>query len=246
MKKIEERRAVLVICETEQDLLTVKENLKMKQNTDFRIRIYANEDNVKETKNNVKIGDIILATNIAGRGTNFKTEKDLEEKGGLHVCVTFLPCNLRVENQAFGRTSRQGNNGTAQLIIRRSEVDELRIIDNDPDFTRIKHERDSLEKKRLKQIKDVFLKELKFKDKIFQKFSNFYRELNKERTTQDFVFVLQDLKEFWAFWLEKKNFNATTIANTTPKQEFEKFLDEARPIINGKISHNPFYCIGLA
>jgi preprotein translocase subunit SecA len=246
IKKIEETRAVLVICETEQDLLTVKKNLEISQNTDFRIRIYANEDNVKETMNKVKIGDIILATNIAGRGTNFRTEKDLEEKGGLHVCVTFLPCNLRVENQAFGRTSRQGNNGTAQLIIRRSEVAELGIFDDNPDFTKIKQERDRLERERLEQIKEVLVKEINFKDEIFQIFSDYYRALKESNTKRDFVFVLQDLKEFWAFWLEKKNFKASTIINTTPKQEFAKFIQEAVAIIEGRITHNPFYCIGLA
>jgi hypothetical protein len=246
LEKIDERRAVLVICETELDLLTIKGNLEKLQNTDFRIRIYANEDNVKETKNKVKIGDIILATNIAGRGTNFRTEKDLEEKGGLHVCVTFLPCNLRVENQAFGRTSRHGNSGTAQLIIRRSEVDELGIVDDDPDFTRIKQERDRFEGERLKNIKEILVKELNFKDEIFGYFSDFYRRLKKRTTTKDFVFVLQDLKEFWAFWLEKNNYKAATIAKTTPKDEFDKFLDEAEAIIHGTISHNPFYCIGLA
>jgi superfamily II DNA/RNA helicase len=153
---------------------------------------------------------------------------------------------LRVEGQAFGRTSRQGNSGTAQLIIRRSEVDELGIIDDDPDFARIKQERDRLEKERLKQIKEVLVKELNFKDKIFEYFSDFYRNLKQVRATKNFMFVLQDLKEFWAFWLEKENFKAATIANTNPKQEFEKFLEKARPIINGTISHNPFYCIGLA
>jgi preprotein translocase subunit SecA len=90
----------------------------------------------KETREKVKIGDIILATNIAGRGTNFKTEEDLEANGGLHVC------NLRVEGQAFGRTSRQGNNGTAQLIIRQSEVDELEIEKSNTNFTDIKGKRD--------------------------------------------------------------------------------------------------------
>jgi preprotein translocase subunit SecA len=115
--KVDQERAVLVICETEEDLLIIENDLKTIQDDSFRVRLYANEGDAKETREKVKIGDIILATNIAGRGTNFKTEKDLEANGGLHVCVGFLPCNLRVEGQAFGRTSRQGNNGTAQLVI---------------------------------------------------------------------------------------------------------------------------------
>jgi hydrogenase maturation factor HypE len=117
----------------------------------------------KKTREKVKIGDIILATNIAGRGTNFKTEEDLEANGGLHVCVGFLPCNLRVEGQAFGRTSRQGNNGTAQLIIRQSEVDELEIEKDNTNFTDIKQKRDSHEATRLEEIKNSLVKELNFK-----------------------------------------------------------------------------------
>lgn len=44
--------------------------------------------------------------------------------------MTFLPCNKRVENQAFGRTARQGNLGTAQLMIKKSEVEKLGIFEN--------------------------------------------------------------------------------------------------------------------
>eukprot|EP00392_Amoebophrya_sp_AT5.2_P010211 g10264.t1 len=62
-------------------------------------------------------GDIIIATNIAGRGTDITLEKAVERNGGLHVCVTFLPANARVQEQNFGRTSRAGNRGTAQLIV---------------------------------------------------------------------------------------------------------------------------------
>ncbi|RZB41657.1 uncharacterized protein BDFB_010502, partial [Asbolus verrucosus] len=246
MEKIDEGRAVLVICETEQDLLTVEKNLQILQNVDFRIRIFANEDNAKETDEKVKIGDIILATNIAGRGTNFKTEEDLEANGGLHVCVGFLPCNLRVEGQAFGRTSRQGNSGTAQLIIRQSEVDELGILEENPNFTIIKQERDRLERERLEEIKNILVRELNFKDELFGYFSEFYRNLKQEKLTREYMFVLQDLKEFWAFWLEKKNFKGKNLGNVTPEREFKNFITQARNIIDGHIQHNPFYCVALA
>ena len=46
-----------------------------------------------------------------------RTSESVEEAGGLHVCVSFLPKNLRVELQAVGRTARQGNRGTARLVL---------------------------------------------------------------------------------------------------------------------------------
>jgi preprotein translocase subunit SecA len=54
---------------------------------------------------------------LAGRGVDLKLNEEVEESGGLHVCVTFLPSNLRVQKQAFGRTARKGKRGTAQLVL---------------------------------------------------------------------------------------------------------------------------------
>jgi preprotein translocase subunit SecA len=62
-------------------------------------------------------GDIIIATNLGGRGTDFKVLNTI-----LHVILTFYPATLRTEEQALGRTSRCGNGGTGQLIL---NIDEL-------------------------------------------------------------------------------------------------------------------------
>jgi preprotein translocase subunit SecA len=75
-----------------------------------------------EKDKKVTEGTIIVATNVAGRGTDINTNDIIELNGGMHVIVGFLPDNQRVESQAFGRTSRKGNKGTCQLILDKKKL----------------------------------------------------------------------------------------------------------------------------
>lgn len=93
----------------------------------IQVKKFQDEDTADVTHETVAPGDVIVATNIAGRGADFKTSKELEKNGGLHVLVGFCPDNERVREQAFFRTSRQGNFGTAQLVVRESEIKRLNI-----------------------------------------------------------------------------------------------------------------------
>jgi len=62
--------------------------------------------------------DVIISTNISGRGTDLKISDNVNDNfGGLHVIISFRPKNLRVELQAFGRTSRKGNTGSGIMIL---------------------------------------------------------------------------------------------------------------------------------
>ena len=61
-------------------------------------------------------GQITVATNMAGRGTDIKLAKGVAELGGLHVIATEPHGSGRVDRQLFGRAARQGDPGSAQMF----------------------------------------------------------------------------------------------------------------------------------
>lgn len=115
------QRAALVICETINRAKTIKRSLRDKEATLF---VSNNMDNTAIFAKELTGGDVIIATNLAGRGADFKVSDQVKADGGLFVVQTFLPENSRVEAQAFGRTARQGSPGSAQLIVCRSHLPE--------------------------------------------------------------------------------------------------------------------------
>jgi preprotein translocase subunit SecA len=48
----------------------------------------------------IDCGGVILASNLAGRGTDISPSEEVEKNGGMHVIISFLPINSRVERQA--------------------------------------------------------------------------------------------------------------------------------------------------
>jgi len=68
-------------------------------------------------------GEITVATNMAGRGTDIRLAKGVAELGGLHVVATERHESRRIDRQLFGRCGRQGDPGSCEAII--SLEDEL-------------------------------------------------------------------------------------------------------------------------
>ncbi|HLE43087.1 MAG TPA: preprotein translocase subunit SecA [Methylomirabilota bacterium] len=68
-------------------------------------------------------GRIMVATNMAGRGTDIRLAPGVAERGGLHVIATERHEAGRIDRQLFGRCGRQGDPGTYEAVV--SLEDEL-------------------------------------------------------------------------------------------------------------------------
>jgi len=73
-------------------------------------------------------GAITIATNMAGRGTDIKLDKNSLEAGGLHVFGTSHNASPRIDRQLVGRAARQGQPGSAQFFT--AATDELLVENN--------------------------------------------------------------------------------------------------------------------
>jgi preprotein translocase subunit SecA len=68
-------------------------------------------------------GNVTIATNMAGRGTDIKLGEGVADIGGLHVLGTERHEARRIDNQLRGRCGRQGDKGSSQFFL--SFEDEL-------------------------------------------------------------------------------------------------------------------------
>ena len=118
------RRAALVICETINTAKEIHEELKTIIPGEIILYCRSDKDNLRKINRNLLPGDVVVATNLAGRGTDIKVSTEVDSNGGLFVMLSFLSQNTRVELQAFGRTARKGKPGSAQVIMCTSHLQE--------------------------------------------------------------------------------------------------------------------------
>jgi preprotein translocase subunit SecA len=69
------------------------------------------------------VGNVTIATNMAGRGTDIKLSPPALAVGGLHVIGTERHTARRIDNQLRGRSGRQGDPGSSRFYV--SLQDEL-------------------------------------------------------------------------------------------------------------------------
>ncbi|MBN2588325.1 MAG: preprotein translocase subunit SecA [Sedimentisphaerales bacterium] len=70
-----------------------------------------------EARDGSKRGNVTIATNMAGRGTDIKLGEGVAKIGGLHILGTERHEARRIDNQLRGRAGRQGDNGSSQFFL---------------------------------------------------------------------------------------------------------------------------------
>ena len=186
----------------------------------------------------IECGSIILSTNLSGRGTDIRISKLLEVNNGLHVILTFVPTSKRIEDQAFGRAGRKGENGSGQYILY-SKLS----------FNELIKKRDIREEKELKFLEEVYQKKIDLFADIFEDFTELLKIIEKKIGNNEIM--LLDIKEKWALFLveneltdiEKEykdekslNFDEKLFASIKPK--FEQFKKCILDDITGKYNYS--------
>jgi preprotein translocase subunit SecA len=70
-----------------------------------------------EARDGSKWGNVTIATNMAGRGTDIKLGPGVAKIGGLHIVGTERHEARRIDNQLRGRAGRQGDAGSSQFFL---------------------------------------------------------------------------------------------------------------------------------
>jgi len=240
------KQPILIICDSIAEAQQLETHLKI--NTKCNItEYYKNEHSLYNSVTNkpkeFSAGDIIISTNKGGRGTDISTKA----KDGLHVILGFLPENIRIEDQAMGRASRNGQKGSGRLIIKvddsyaqeyldKNEKNEKLVKFSEIIIEKEKHKREREEQENLSQLIEVDLNQLDAQEEVFSVFNEFKLKLFSQSfpinaTEKELVdlkkLVLTILNDRFAFWLDKSSTKVEQVNSIDSKNFFiEAFKKE--------------------
>uniref|UniRef100_A0AC34FF64 Chloroplast protein-transporting ATPase n=1 Tax=Panagrolaimus sp. ES5 TaxID=591445 RepID=A0AC34FF64_9BILA len=207
--KLQAGRAVLIISNYIDHAERIAKSLQI--HFDSNVILYTDKDGSAVTEKQIKPGQCIVATNIAGRGTDLMISEEVEKLGGLHVLLTFLPENDRVERQNIGRTSRTGNRGTSQMVLNLQVSNILLAFIKNTDSGSYLSDNSILES--LRKLRD---------DKSLQAVDKLLEEIK----------ITQNRDEAFKKFMEIRETILKQITKDTVEKEFEPFINATDVISN--------------
>ena len=129
IEKAREGRAVLVFFESEAKLQAYQDSEYGRQHPAGTVEtITSMTRNIRQSVLTTHSGSVTLLSREHGRGLDFHCkDKKVEDTGDIHVVQTFLSEQLSEEIQIRGRTARQKNKGSFELVLLASDLDKFDI-----------------------------------------------------------------------------------------------------------------------
>ncbi|XP_039873728.1 uncharacterized protein LOC120725116 [Simochromis diagramma] len=221
-----EGRAALVICETINKANEIYEELKSSiPNKKLILYCRSDRDSLSKIDKELHPGDVIVATNLAGRGTDIKVSPKVNNNGGLFVILSFLSENTRVELQAFGRTARKGKPGSAQIIISTEHLQ--------PSFSTVssleeaKSTRDRLAAEKIKHMMND-VAEMKLREDLFSEYCETLRHIYNNTDGDEERAVVAIMNEFWGIWLQTKSEEIDQLKRNELQESLKADLSKAK------------------
>lgn len=242
---------ILIICDSIEEakslreyLEKLKDSLKM-ENSPCSLNLRKYYKDKHSVNGNFFPGDIIIATNKGGRGTDIAVNND----SGLHVILGYIPESSRIEDQALGRVSRNGQNGSGRLIVKveedyakeylEPESDLEKLVDfSDIIIEKMKYKRDLQEEETLRELIEIFLNQVDAEEEVFSLFNEFKKNtLNKSSyflstTSDEIKKILEEiLNNRFAFWLDESTYEREQINSAETR---DNFIEKFKTIFIGK------------
>jgi len=234
-EKILKKRSLLIISENPKNAQLIQSYLSKSLNrNDIELYISSFKEFalIAEHKQ-LPPNKIIVSTNLAGRGTDLIINDELASHDGLQVILTYMPPNIRIEEQAFGRAARQGQKGSGKYIVKDPMI---------TDLAELRALRDKEAMQKTEDFRTQGLQAVEIEQKLFVQFGETHKmikdELSKHyKSTADQKLIeiqLQSLKCHWAFWLDtmdEKIRAVTTLGIDVLMTEYAEFHDEMLELV---------------
>ncbi|KZS13522.1 Uncharacterized protein APZ42_021330 [Daphnia magna] len=247
-------RSIVIFCRTIREVNKVYIELKTLCCPTYPIHHYTRDyEKFAFESSKLGIGHVIVATNLAGRGTDIKIGDDLKVNGGLHICLTYLPENERIKEQAMGRAGRKGDPGSGILILceietwnKDEELGDEQLFNN---MERLRNEQESQRLSRLEEdfeknkIQEIFFRDFigefsvqNIKDKFGKGKKMGKTEKEDDVEYQDNKVTVQAIRDSaldkWALWLDANELNYSNV-NFPDKlpdlKDFDNIMDWIMP-----------------
>ena len=266
-RETEGNRGILIICENINSVQEIYEELNINCHNLRLITIIGEDNEEKKIPKEMSPKTVIISTNISGRGTDIKLDDEVLRNGGLHVIISFVPNNSRVEEQNYGRAGRKGEPGTWQLVINYQEeinkyfvgfnladkyepylkLIRLQNIYNDIEINnvinlfKIENLRNLREKREITILENAikFIDKVDKEDKLFNLYCNMIDSRKELRNDENKIY-LDSIEERWAIFLY--NLNIMNKSWYQIQSEFNSFKNHIlKELDNGSVIKNPGY-----